>query len=61
MRKQILKFLILMAIASPLALAGCHSDEHPGESASEHPEKTSEAKSEGSEHPEKSGGSEHPK
>ncbi len=34
MRKATLKFLAILTIASPLALAACHnSDEHPGDNA----------------------------
>jgi len=58
MQKTILKFLTVLAIASPLALAACHNgDEHPGDSASEHPEQSTGSTSE---HPSSGGGSEHP-
>lgn len=55
MRNQMLKLFALFAIVSPLALAGCHSDEHPGDDAGH-------TSSDASEHPEQSGGAqdEHP-
>ena len=60
MKATSLKFLAVLAVASPLLLAGCHSDEHPGEGANgaEHPEQSKSDS--GSEHPEEAGGSEHP-
>ena len=66
MKASPLKLLAVLALASPLLLAGCHSDEHPGEGAEggEHPEQSAGA---ANEHPEKAAekageeASEHPK
>lgn len=64
MRKYLLQFLMILAVATPLALAGCSQggDEHPGEAAGSQSSQPTDAGTTGttSEHPSNDAGSQAP-